>query len=118
MTELTTADGQPLKRALAKAGTRAKLRAFYLVLPLLLFVVVTFVVPIGQMLHQSIHNDKFTVHKEIGTGKKTPIMVNLRAWFDDNPRGTAPDEAAYAALAADLLVLRKVKAAGAGGDAD
>ena len=115
MTELTTADGQPLKRALAKAGTRAKLRAFYLVLPLLLFVVVTFVVPIGQMLHQSIHNDKFTVHTEIGTGKKTPIMVNLRAWFDENPRGTAPDEAAYAALAADLLVLRKVKAAGQAG---
>ena len=52
MTEtlLRTADGKPLKAALARAQSNARRRAFLLVLPLLAFVLITFVVPIGQML--------------------------------------------------------------------
>ena len=38
---LTTADGRPLKAALADAQARAKRRAFLLVLPLLCFVLLT-----------------------------------------------------------------------------
>lgn len=88
---LTTADGRPLKKALAEAGARARRRAFLLVAPLLLFVVVTFVVPIGQMLHQSVYNDGFSAH-----------MPRLTAWFAATVPGTAPDEAAWEALALDL----------------
>lgn len=113
--QLTTADGKPLKRALAQAQSRAKRRAFLLVAPLLAFILVTFVVPIGQMLHRSVYNPGFTLHEEIGTGVQTPLMTNLKVWFDENPAGTEPDEAAYAALAADLVVLREVKAAGQAG---
>ena len=87
---LTTADGKPLKAALAQAESRAKRRAFFLVLPLFLFVIITFIVPIGQMLHRSVHNDGFTLHTDIGSKVETPIMVNLRDWFDANPRGTEP----------------------------
>ncbi len=112
---LTTADGKPLKAALARAEARAKRRAFFLVLPLFLFVLITFIVPIGQMLHRSVHNSGFTLHTDIGSKVQTPIMVNLRDWFDNNPRGTEPDEAAFEALAADLVVLREVKAAGQAG---
>lgn len=112
---LTTADGKPLKAALAQAEARAKRRAFFLVLPLFLFVLITFIVPIGQMLHRSVHNDGFTLHTDIGSKVETPIMVNLRDWFDANPRGTEPDESAYEALARDLVVLREVKAAGQAG---
>lgn len=112
---LTTADGKPLKAALAAAESRARQRAFLLVLPLLAFILLTFVAPIGQMLHRSVHNPGFTEHHNISTGVKTPIMVNLRQWFDENPKTTPPDEAAYAALAADLLVLRELKAAGIAG---
>jgi len=112
---LTTADGKPLKAALAAAQARAKRRAFFLVLPLLAFILVTFVAPIGQMLHRSVYNDGFTLHTDITTRDETPIMVNLRAWFDENPRGTEPDEAAYAALAEDLVLLKEVKAAGQAG---
>ena len=101
---LTTADGRPLKAALARAGARARGRAFLLVAPLLLFVVVTFVVPIGQMLLRSVHNDAFPAN-----------MPNLTQWFDENPAGTEPDEAAYAALAADLLFLKQNRTAGAVG---
>jgi len=112
---LTTADGKPLKAALATAQSRAKRRAFFLVLPLLAFILLTFVMPIGQMLHRSVYNDGFTLHTDITTKAETPVMVNLRAWFDENPRGTEPAEDAYAALAADLVVLKNVKAAGQAG---
>lgn len=112
---LTTADGKPLKAALRTAQSKAKRRAFFLVLPLFLFVLLTFVAPIGQLLHRSIHNPGFTTHTDISSGTQTPIMVELRAWFDANPRGTEPDEAAYAALVADLVVLRELKAPGSVG---
>ena len=95
---LTTADGRPLKSALARAQGRARRRAFLLVAPLLLFVVVTFIVPIGQMLHRSIYNDGFSAN-----------MPQLTAWFAANPRGTEPDEAAFAALAADLKSAAEAK---------
>jgi len=112
---LTTADGKPLKAALNAAQAQAKRRAFFLVLPLFAFVLLTFVAPIGQLLYRSVHNPGFTEHVDLGSGVKTPIMVELRAWFDDNPRGTEPDEAAYAALARDLVVLRELKAPGSVG---
>ena len=43
-------DGVPLAQKLAQVTRRARLRAFLLVAPLLLFVILFFVVPIGQML--------------------------------------------------------------------
>ena len=109
---LTTADGRPLKTALAQAQARSKRRALYLVLPLLLFVLVTFVVPIGQLLYRSVHNPGFTTHTNISTKVQTPIMNGTRAWFAANPAGTPPNEEAYAALAADMIQLRELKAAG------
>ena len=98
---LSTADGRPLKSALARAQRRAKWRAFGLVAPLLLFILVTFVVPIGQMLFRSVHHDGFSAN-----------MPQLSAWFAAHPRGTDPDEAAYAALVADLKQARQDKTAG------
>lgn len=88
---LTTADGQPLGRALARASRRARWRAFFLVLPLLAFILITFIVPIGQMLYRSVHNDGFSAN-----------MPQMSAWFAEHPAGTDPDETAFAALAADL----------------
>jgi len=96
---LTTADGKPLKAALNAAQSKARWRAFFLVAPLFLFVLFTFVAPIGQLLYRSVHNPGFTTHTDLGTKVETPIMVELRAWFDENPRGTEPDEAAYAGAA-------------------
>lgn len=109
---LRTADGKPLKAALAAAQAKARRRAFLLVLPLLAFVVLIFVAPIGQMLLRSVHDPRFVEHRDIGSGVTTPIMVELRAWFDANPQGSEPDEAAYAALVRDLVVLRELKAQG------
>jgi putative spermidine/putrescine transport system permease protein len=115
MDQLTTADGIPLKDSLYKAQSRAKYRAFFLVAPLLLFIVVTFIFPIGQMLYKSVNNTGFVENKNFGTGVTTPIMTNLTEWFEQNPLGTDPDEAAYAALAADFVVLRELRAPGQAG---
>ncbi|MES2844192.1 MAG: ABC transporter permease [Pseudomonadota bacterium] len=104
MPGLTTADGRPLKTALAEAQAKARRRAFLLVAPLLLFIVFTFVLPIGQMLQRSVYHDGFS-----------SAAPNLVKWFGANPRGTEPDEAAFAALAADLKQMKADKTAGAAG---
>ncbi|WP_313135790.1 ABC transporter permease [Paracoccus jeotgali] len=98
---LTTADGKPLKRALARASRRSRRRAFLLVLPLLAFIVITFVIPIGQMLHRSVHNDGFSAN-----------MPQIGAWFAQTEPGTAPDEAAFAALAEDLRLAAEERTIG------
>ncbi|MFZ0099186.1 MAG: ABC transporter permease [Gemmobacter sp.] len=102
--QLTTADGRPLKAALATAQARARRKAFFLVAPLLLFVLITFIVPIGQMLTRSLYHDGFSA-----------VSPNLSQWFAANPEGTEPDEAAFAALAADLAKMKADKTAGEAG---
>ena len=52
-TEILTTDGVPLKDSLKKAERKNKIRATLLVLPLLLFIFFTFIVPIGSMLTRS-----------------------------------------------------------------
>lgn len=54
---MLAADGTPLKRSLARALRREKTRALLLIAPLLIFVLVTFIVPIGNMLLRSVEND-------------------------------------------------------------
>ena len=112
---LETADGRPLKAALAASQARPKRRAFYLVAPLLAFVLLTFVMPIGQMLMRSVTDQRFIEHVDKSDGTVTPTMVNLRGWFDEHPLGTEPDEAAFAALAADLTHLTELRGQGDAG---
>ena len=101
---LITADGRSLKDALAASQMRAKRRAFFLVAPLLLFIVISFILPIGQMLHRSVFHDGFSAN-----------APGVKAWFAANPNGTAPDEAAYAALAQDFVAMKAGKTAGIAG---
>jgi putative spermidine/putrescine transport system permease protein len=101
---LTTSDGRPLKAALQAAQARAKRRAFFLVFPLLAFVVITFVLPIGQMMHRSIYNDGFSAS-----------APRITAWFARAETGAEPDEAAYAALAEDFKQMKADKTAGLAG---
>lgn len=104
MTELTTADGRPLRAALLRAQGRARRRALLLVAPLLLFVLLTFIIPIGQMLHRSVYHDGFSKY-----------ATNLSVWFADHPAGTVPDEAAFAALVADLRAMKEARGDGEAG---
>lgn len=53
---LVAYDGTPLKQKLAKTTRRIKLRALLLTMPLVLFLLVAFVLPIGDMLFRSFYN--------------------------------------------------------------
>ncbi len=53
-------DGVPLKERLAQAERRKKYIAFGMVLPLLIFVILTFAVPIASMLFRSVDNPRMT----------------------------------------------------------
>jgi putative spermidine/putrescine transport system permease protein len=103
---LTTADGRPLKAALQAAQARAKRRAFLLVLPLLAFVLLTFLIPIGYMLKRSFEHDGFA--------SSAPATV---AWFEANPDfdPANPPEEAYAALVQDLARMQEEKTTGIAG---
>jgi putative spermidine/putrescine transport system permease protein len=104
--QLTTADGRPLKAALAAAQVRARRRAFLLVLPLLVFVLLTFLVPIGYMLKRSFEHDGFAA-----------TAPALGTWFAANPGfdPTNPPEEAYAALVDDLKRMQAEKTTGISG---
>lgn len=105
-TFLTTADGRPLKAALATAQARARRRALLLVVPLLIFVLLSFLIPIGVMLKRSIEHDGFS--------SSAPALV---AWFEANEDfdPASPPEEAYAALVSDLALMQKEKLTGIAG---
>ncbi|MDN3721467.1 hypothetical protein QW131_25525 [Roseibium salinum] len=92
---LTTQDGRPLKAALATALRREKLRALALIAPLLIFVLITFIAPIGDMLFRSVENN-------IVPETLPRTVVALEEW--DPATGQAPGEAVYAAFYEDMLI--------------
>ncbi|WP_226622050.1 ABC transporter permease [Alloyangia pacifica] len=53
---MLAADGTPLKKSLSRALRVQKLRALALIAPLLIFVLVTFIAPIADMLFRSVEN--------------------------------------------------------------
>ena len=50
------ADGTPLKKSLARALRVEKTRALMLIAPLLIFVLISFIIPIVSMLFRSVDN--------------------------------------------------------------
>ncbi len=95
------ADGTPLKQALDAALFRNRMRAFMLVLPLLLFLFVTFIIPIGIFLSFGIHDPVFS-----------KFMPKTSAVLSDWDTTSEPTEDMYAALVADMVVARKDKTIG------
>ncbi len=88
-----TVDGVPLKTQLARALRREKIRAFLLVLPLLLFILLTFVAPIADMLFRSVENN-------IVADTLPTTVVALGSW--DEASGELPDEKVFTALYQDM----------------
>ena len=58
--KILTTDGIPLEVSLKKAERKNKLKAFLLVAPLLLFLIITYIFPIGDMLMRSIDDRMVT----------------------------------------------------------
>src|SRR5260221_13598584 len=85
----------PLKRRLKRAERGRQLKASALVLPLLLFLLFTFLGPLAGMLWRSVND--WEVRQVL------PHTVGALADWDGKD---VPDEKAYAALADDLLAAR------------
>ncbi len=95
---MLAADGTPLKKSLARALRRQKLRALALIAPLLIFILLTFIAPIADMLFRSVENQVVS--------ETLPLTVKALADWDPALR-ELPDEPVFAALAADLQVAVK-----------
>jgi putative spermidine/putrescine transport system permease protein len=89
------ADGASLKGQLRRANRRQRLNAFLLTAPLLIFLTVSFLIPIGMMLFRAVDDPI--------VGQALPRTAEALAGWD---RAELPDEATYAALVEDLKALR------------
>jgi putative spermidine/putrescine transport system permease protein len=94
------ADGTPLKRSLERALRRQKLRALALIAPLLIFILVTFIAPIADMLFRSVEN-------QIVSDTLPQTVVELRDWDADS--GELPPEEAYRAMFFDMFIAAEAK---------
>jgi putative spermidine/putrescine transport system permease protein len=95
-------DPRALRQSLARAEKQRKLRAFSLTLPLLLFLALTFLVPIVVLLKRAVENPEVA-------NALPRTAVALQGW---NREGTPPAEA-YASLTRDLANLPDSADAGA-----
>ncbi|MFT5869567.1 MAG: putative spermidine/putrescine transport system permease protein [Paracoccaceae bacterium] len=100
MTQMLAADGRPLKASLNRALRRQKLRALALISPLLIFITLSFVMPIFDMLFRSVEN-------QIVSETLPRTVVALRNW--DDTSGVAPDEAVFTALYIDMVLANEYK---------
>ncbi len=91
---MLAADGTPLKVSLARALRRQKMRALLLIAPLLLFIVISFLAPIADMLFRSVENS-------IVPETLPRTVVALEDW--DRTTGELPGEEVFAAMHADLV---------------
>ncbi|MCO8146176.1 ABC transporter permease [Rhodovulum tesquicola] len=92
--QMLAADGTPLKRSLQRALRAQKLRALMLIAPLLLFIMVTFVAPIADMLFRSVEN-------QIVSDTLPRSAQAIRDW--DHNSGEPPSEDVLAAFTIDMI---------------
>ncbi len=94
------ADGTPLKRSLRRALRVQKMRALMLIAPLLIFVLVTFIAPIADMLFRSVEN-------QIVSNTLPNTVEKLEGW--DASQEGAPGEEVFESLYSDLFLASEAK---------
>ncbi len=94
--EILTTDGIPLKVSLRRAERRNKTRALLLVLPLALFITVTFVIPIISMLMRSVDD------KQINT-----VLPKTFEIFKQWDQKELPPEEMYASIFNEIMTADK-----------
>lgn len=98
--KIRAADGTSLKRSLNRALRRQKLRALILIAPLLIFVLVTFIAPIADMLFRSVEN-------QIVAQTLPRTTDALADW--EAASGQAPGAPVYKALYEDIFIAQERK---------
>ena len=94
--EILTTDGIPLKVSLKRAERKNKIRALFLVLPLALFITVTFVIPIISMLTRSVDD------KQINT-----VFPKTFEIFKQWDQKELPSEEMYASIFNEIMTAEK-----------
>lgn len=92
---LLTADGTPLKTRLKRIERIHQLKSVGLILPLILFLALTFLAPIISMLGRSVDNPEVA-----------PAMPHTLAAIQQWNKKDLPGEVAYAALVDDLTAMK------------
>ncbi len=87
-----------LRRRLRRTEWRGHLRAYLLIAPLLIFVLVSFVLPLSTLVYKSFHDPV------VPTGLPLTYKA-LREW--GGPRDEVPTEPVYAALANDMKAAKR-----------
>ena len=95
---ILTADGIPLRVSLRRSMRRSKLRALALVLPAFLFLVIVFILPIGNLLTRSV-DDALINHQ-------LPLTFSLIETWDRDQQGL-PEEALFESVYLDLTTINK-----------
>ena len=103
---LRTADGVPLKRSLRRATSRRRVRTFMLVVPILAFLMVTFVMPVADMLFRSVDN-------KIVSSVLPRTTLAIQSW--DPASETLPEDFVFEAIVLDIQVAFKEKILGRAG---
>ena len=93
---ILTADGIPLRVSLKRSMRRSKLRALILVLPAFLFLLIVFILPIGNLLTRSV--DDSMVNYQL------PLTFSLIENWD---RQSLPEEVLFEALYRDFTTVNK-----------
>ena len=103
---LRTADGVPLKTSLRRATARRRVRTFLLVVPILAFLMVTFVFPVIDMLFRSVDN-------QIVSSVLPRTTLAIQSW--DPASEELPPEFVFEALVLDVQESFKDKTLGRAG---
>jgi putative spermidine/putrescine transport system permease protein len=95
------AKGIPLKVSLRRAERRNQLHSLALIAPLLAFIVLSFVLPIGVMLYRAVDNPE--IHENL-----PHVTEALKSW----DKTSLPGEDLFAALAADIKAAQEARSVG------
>jgi len=99
--QILTTDGIPLEESLRKAEKKNKIKAFLLVAPLLLYLIITYVLPIGDMFLRSVDDKMVT--------KMLPkTFIAMEKWDGSE----LPPEEVFEAFYLDYKILVKEKTFG------
>jgi putative spermidine/putrescine transport system permease protein len=101
LADATPASGVSLKDRLRRADRARRLTAFLLVAPLLLYVVITFIVPIGTMMFRAVYDPDMS-----------NMVPNTIAALADWDGTSVPDEPVFAAMAADIKAAESTNSVG------
>ena len=99
--KILTSDGTPLEVSLKKAERKNKIKAFLLVAPLLFFIFITYVFPIGDMLLRSV-DDKMV----------TEMLPKTFKAMENWDGKELPEEEVFAAFHSDFIKLVEEKREG------